>query len=110
MKVTEKEEFKILEDEKEDVKDFASFLKSHHHIFRNDNVVVDILKYGELELEELLMFLDLSNDHRLGKRSFVIANDAINIDNVPEELIVVPTLMEAADIIKMEEIERDLGF
>lgn len=110
MKITEKEEFKILEDEKEDVKDFASFLKSHHHIFRNDNVVIDILKYGELELEGLLMFLDLSNDHRQGKRSFVIANDAINIDNVPEELIVVPTLNEAADIIKMEEIERDLGF
>lgn len=110
MKIKEKEGYKILKDEKENVKEFASFLKSHHKIFRNDNVVIDILKYGELKMEELLLFLELSNEHRKGKKSFIIANDAINIDKVPEELVVVPTLMEAADIIQMEEIERDLGF
>jgi hypothetical protein len=71
---------------------------------------VDILKYGELTLEELLSFLKLSNMHRKNKKSFVIANDAINIDRVPEELQVVPTLREAEDIVQMEEIERDLGF
>lgn len=110
MKVTEKERYRILEDEKDDVRDFASFLSSHHKMFRKDNVVIDILKYGELSLEDLLLFLDLSNQHRKGKKSFVIANDVINVDRVPEELIVVPTLMEAEDVIQMEEIERDLGF
>ncbi len=110
MNKIEKEGYNILEDEKEDVNDFASFLKSQHHTFKNDNVVINILKYGELQLKELLSFLDLSNEHRKGKKSFVIANDAINIDTVPPELIVVPTLMEAEDVIQMEEIERDLGF
>lgn len=110
MKVTDKEGYKILEDEKDDVKDFASFLTSHHYIFKSDNVVIDILKYGELKMEELLLFLELSNQHRKGKKSFIIANDTINIDKVPEELLVVPTLMEAGDVIEMEEIERDLGF
>jgi hypothetical protein len=37
-------------------------------------------------------------------------NNAINFDDIPEEMIVVPTLEEARDIIEMEEIERDLGF
>lgn len=110
MKVTEREGYKIFEDEKNDVSEFASFLESIHLNFNNDNVVIDILKYGDLNLEELLKFLELSNKHRKGKRSFIVANDAINIDKVPEELIVVPTLQEAEDIIKMEEIERDLGF
>lgn len=110
MKVTEKEGYKIFADEKDNVSHFASFLKSIHNSFKEDNVVVDILKYGELRLEELLEFLELSNEHRKGKRSFVIANDAINIDTVPPELLVVPTLQEAEDIIQMEEIERDLGF
>lgn len=110
MKVIEKDSYKILRDEKNDVKDFASFLEHQHKIFEDDNVVVDILKYGELSLEELLTFLKLSNKHRKNKRSFVIVNDTINIDRVPEELLVVPTLQEAEDIIQMEEIERDLGF
>lgn len=110
MKIIEKEGYKILKDEKEDVKDFASFLRSQHENFINDNLVIDILNYGELELDELLSFLELSDKHRNGKKSFVIANDTINIDKVPQELIVVPTLLEAEDVIQMEEIERDLGF
>ncbi|MEG9328249.1 ribonuclease Z [Salinimicrobium catena] len=110
MTITEKDNYKIFRDEKDDVKDFASYLERVHDDYRDDNVVVDILKYGNLELDELLAFLELSNNHRKNKRSFVIVNDTINIDRVPEELMVVPTLQEAEDIIQMEEIERDLGF
>ena len=31
-------------------------------------------------------------------------------DEIPDELIVVPSIQEAYDIIEMEEMERDLGF
>lgn len=110
MKIIEKENYKIFQDEKEDVRDFANFLERSHDRFQEDNVVVDISKYGALSLEELLAFLKLSNTHRKGKHSFVIVNDTINIDRVPEELVVVPTMQEAEDMIQMEEIERDLGF
>lgn len=110
MKIEEKDTYKIFRDEKDDVKDFAAYLEKNHSRFAKDNVVVDILKYGQLTLEELLSFLKPSNQHRKNNHSFVIVNDAINIDRVPEELVVVPTLLEAEDIIQMEEIERDLGF
>ncbi len=110
MKVINKEGYKIFEDEKNDVSEFAGFLENIHSRFNDKNVVVDLLKYGELKLEELLKFLELSNRHRKGKKSFVIANDTINIEQVPQELLVVPTLQEAEDIIQMEEIERELGF
>ena len=65
---------------------------------------------SELTLEQLLFFLPVSNEHRSNKRSFVILNDALNPDDIPQEIIVVPTLIEAGDIIEMEEIERKLGF
>ena len=39
----------------------------------------------------------------------LIANSE-NIDEIPEELNMVPTLIEAQDILEMEAIERDLGF
>ena len=110
MKVTEKENYKIFKDEKNDVREFAKYLSITHGNYKDENVVIDILEYGNLSLEELLDFLDLSNEHRANKRSFVIANDTINIDVVPQELLVVPTLQEAEDVIQMEEIERDLGF
>ncbi|HET8808992.1 MAG TPA: ribonuclease Z [Flavobacteriaceae bacterium] len=110
MKRIEKGNYIILEDEKDDVKNFASFLIKYYNSFQNENVVVNILKYGQLSLEELLSFLKLSDKHRKAKKSFVIVNDTINIDPVPEEMIVVPTLREAEDVIQMEDIERDLGF
>ncbi|TQD40058.1 ribonuclease Z [Haloflavibacter putidus] len=110
MKVTEKDNYIIVEDEKNNVKGFANYLEKHaDNVIANKNIVVDILKYGELKLEELLLFLPISNRQRAAKNSFVIANDTINIDEVPAELMVVPTLKEAADVIQMEEIERDLG-
>lgn len=110
MKTEEKDNYTIFRDEKEDVNDFAQFLTQIQDRFKDKNIVTDITKYGELTLEELLMFLKLSTTHRKGKKSFVIVNDTINIDLVPEEIHVVPTLQEAEDLIGLEELERDLGF
>jgi hypothetical protein len=110
MKIVEKEQYKLLKDETGNVQNFSAEVEADHQKFEEDNLVIDLLQYGALELEELLSFLKLSNQHRASKKSFVIVNDAINIDRVPEELQVVPTLVEAEDIIQMEEIERDLGF
>lgn len=109
MKIVEKELYTIIEDEKDDVKKFASFLKGDgYKDIEDKNLVVDILKYGTLKLPELLAFLPVSNQHRAKNHSFVLVNDTIMIDDVPPELIVVPTLKEAKDVIQMEEIERDL--
>jgi len=110
MKTEQKDNYIIIRDEKEDVNEFAEFLTRIQGRFRDKNIVIDITKYGELTLEELLRFLKLSIAHRKEKKSLVIVNDTINIDSVPEEIHVVPTLQEAEDIISLEEIERDLGF
>lgn len=110
MKLTKKDFYYIIADERDDIKDFASFIDYKRAHFDDKNLVIDLLKYGTLKLEELLLFLKPSNEHRASKHSFVIVNDTINIDSVPDELMVVPTLQEAEDVIQMEDIERDLGF
>ncbi|MAO48598.1 MAG: ribonuclease Z [Aequorivita sp.] len=111
MKIENHPNFVVLEDEKDDIIDFASFIESQVPFkYKGQNVVLNLLKYEDLELPQLLQFLKTSNLHRKTKQSFVIVNDAIDIDDVPFEMIVVPTLQEAGDIIEMEEIERDLGF
>lgn len=110
MKITEKDKYKILEDEKGDLTGFATYISQNHGKFKNDNVVVNLLEKKEVQLENLLSFLEISNLHRSNKKSFVIVTKEIDIDAIPEELIVVPTLLEAEDIINMEELERELGF
>lgn len=111
MKIENHPDYVVLEDEKDDIMDFASFIERQvPSKYKGQNVVLNLLKYNELELPHLLQFLKISNLHRKTKQSFVIVNDAIEIDEVPFEMIVVPTLQEAGDIIEMEEIERDLEF
>ncbi|MGX1025039.1 ribonuclease Z [Psychroflexus sp. MBR-150] len=110
MQSIKKDNYIILKDDKDNPKDFARFIESLLDQFKSNNLVIDLLKYGKLTLEELLTFLKPSLKHYQNKKSFIIVNDTILIDNVPEELRVVPTLKEAEDLIQMEEIERDLGF
>lgn len=111
MKIENHPNFVVLEDEKDDIADFAAFIKTQiPSKYKGQNVVLNLLKYDSLELPQLLQFLKTSNLHRKTKQSFVIVNDAIEIDEVPFEMIVVPTLKEAGDIVEMEDIERDLGF
>ena len=106
----EHDNFIFIEDEKEDPIKFASFFGSIHHQFEEDNLVINLQKYQLLTLEQLLSFLDISNHHRSNKKSFILISDTINIDEVPDELNVVPTFQEAHDMVQMEELERELGF
>jgi len=110
MKSIKTKNYTILKDEKDDAKDFADFINSILNQFENENLVIDLQKYGKLTLEELLKYLEPSIRQYKNKKSFIIINDTINIDDVPEELRVVPTPQEAEDMVQMEEIERDLGF
>ena len=60
--------------------------------------------------EEKKTFSELSKLHCKGKKSFVIVAENIDFNALPKSLVVVPSVLEAHDIIEMEEIERDLGF
>ena len=111
MKINKTPTFIVLADERDDVQDFSKYLGYKIPKYYADvNVVVDLLKYNTFSIEKLRYFIDISTNHRKNKKSFVIVNDNIDPDVVPDEIIVVPTLQEGEDIIEMEEIERDLGF
>jgi len=111
MKINNHDNFVMLEDEQNDLEKFASFLEFQiNKKFKGQNVVLDLSQNNDLQLDELLYFLNISNSHRSTKHSLVIVNSAIDPDDIPTEMTVVPTLQEAEDIIEMEDIERELGF
>lgn len=111
MKVTKHETFYLLQDDYKDTKSFGEYLsRVVPERYADQQLVVDLTLYSQITLGHLLHFLEVSNAHRANKNSFVFICDAIDVDEIPLEMVVVPTLIEAGDIIEMENIERDLGF
>ncbi|MDC7997748.1 ribonuclease Z [Gilvibacter sediminis] len=111
MTVKQQDNLTVLIDDYNDPKDFADHLgRVIPQYFAEQNVVVDLTKYKDFSLAQLLHFLPVSNAHRAAKHSFVMVCTSVPVDDIPFEMVVVPTLQEAGDIIEMETIERDLGF
>ncbi|HSP11812.1 MAG TPA: hypothetical protein VLO29_04730 [Salegentibacter sp.] len=110
MEIKQEDNHTLIVAQHDSVVEFASDLTRRHEEFKDNNLILDISSYKNLELEDLLGFLELSNIHREDKKSFVIINNALPIEKIPDELCVVPTLQEAKDVIQMDEIQRELGF
>ncbi len=77
--------------------------------FKNDNLILDFSNNINFDLKKILLFSQKSKEHKKNKKSFVIVCNGIDFDELDNEMITVPTLKEAEDIIEIEEIERDLG-
>jgi hypothetical protein len=75
---------------------------------KNDHIILNLFSFKKLTADEVLEFLDISNNHRKSGKSFVLVTDKVAYDELPDSICVVPTLQEAHDLIEMEEIERDL--
>ena len=99
----------VIIQEKSTIVELVRKMQATYPKFKNDNVIVNLSVMNTVSLQDIIEFLDISNQHRHSKRSFVIVTDKVNLDEMPDELVVVPTLKEAYDIIEMEEMERDLG-
>lgn len=110
MKVEEKGHTLTIKDTKADIAAFLEKVTEGYNNFKNHNIILDISQDGHMALSDILSFLSLSNRHRKAKKSFVLVAKDADFTEVPDEMVVVPTMLEAHDIIEMEEIERDLGF
>lgn len=110
MKVDHKGHTTIIKDTEGNTETFLKKLTDQYNTFKETNLVLDITHDKSVDLDAIKLFKDLSKTHKKAKKSFVIVADGIDFNDVPESLLVVPTLLEAHDMIEMEEIERDLGF
>jgi hypothetical protein len=100
----------VIAQEKASVKTLVKTIEQDYDTYKNYHLVVRLSSLDKIALEDVIEFLRLSNTHRSAKKSFVVVSDKADLENMPDEIFVVPTLKEAFDIIEMEDIERDLGF
>ncbi len=108
--IMNKEKNIIVGPKQEALTDFYTEFKKDYPKLLSHNVVIDLNNVVIKTSSEVLMFLNTAKAHYENRTSFVIVAHGIDADNLPEELVVVPTMVEAMDIIEMDEISRDLGF
>ena len=111
MKINAHDNFVVVKENSNDLENFVFLLKPLLPFqLKDKNLIIDLLDNKLMSLKDLLLFQNISDAHKEANKSFVIVNDALNANSLPEEIIVVPTLQEAEDMIEIEEIERELEF
>jgi hypothetical protein len=110
MKVDQKEHTITIKDTQGDFTSFLMKVTHQYKTFEKHNIIIDLSYHKELAINDIKLLIPLSEQHKKAKKSFVIVGSDIDYNAVPDTLTVVPSSLEAHDIIEMEEIERDLGF
>ncbi|WP_338407729.1 ribonuclease Z [uncultured Flavobacterium sp.] len=110
MKVVQKGHTTCIKDTQGDLVSFLMKVTHEYKSFEKHNIIIDIRMYKNLSVKDINSFLPLSKIHKKAKNSFVMVTSDLDHNAVSDKLAVVRSLIEANDIIEMEEIERDLGF
>ncbi|XRE42065.1 hypothetical protein ACIVBQ_000269 [Tenacibaculum discolor] len=96
-----------------DEKTFSSFLENFDNEYVNltgKNLIIVISEEFNASNKNILLFLRYAEQHQNNGTSFVVVSKDVTIDDFPDTFNIVPTLVEAEDVIEMENIQRDLGF
>ncbi len=110
MKVEHKGHTTIIRNTQGKTNTFLQKLISEYHSYTSQNLILDLSYDKELTIDDVKLFVDLIKTHGKAKKSLVLVTNSVNFNTVPKNITLVPTILEAHDIIEMEEIERDLGF
>ena len=110
MLITKREKYTLISSDENSFSDFFSSFLAKKDDFEKEHLVILISDNIITIKKEFMLFLDFSDKNKENGTSFVIVNSTINIDDFPKKYNIVPTIIEAEDILEMEEIERELGF
>lgn len=111
MTISTHDNFIIVKEKSNDLKNFIFLLKPLlSNQLKDKNLIIDLLDYQLMSLNDLSLFQKISDEYKEANKSFLVVTNSLNANELLEEIIVVPTIQEAEDIIEMEEIERELGF
>lgn len=110
MKVTTKGHTILIKDTEGNIVAFLEKIENQYNSFKDHNLILDISHDSSVDVKSIKIFSDLVKKHKKEKKSLVLVVENIDFNKVPQSFVVVPTQLEAHDLIEMDEIERDLGF
>jgi len=109
MKVDKREKYTLLTPELNSFKNFYEEFSKNFINFYEDHIILQLSSFNSLTNDDFLLFLNKATKKEANGTSFVIVSTNADVDELPEQLNIVPTLIEAEDILEMEAIERELG-
>lgn len=110
MKIETRENTTLINQIDNDLELVINHINDNYNSFREYNIIVDLKGKDVVTVTDINLFIDISDNHKKTcKKSFIVVAD-VDYNEVSDAITVVPTILEAHDIIEMEDIERDLGF
>ena len=110
MKIEIVEKITIATPENETTEQVVSSILAFAESGITTHLILNLLAVEDVNVKELKSFKPVATLYKKAKKSLIVVCKDIDFTAAPAYLNVVPTIMEANDIIDMEDIERDLGF
>ena len=110
MHIEHSEDYILLSNKSDNFDHFLSIFEEKHAEFEEKHLILQLSESLNITEEDLFVFLKYAEKHQQNGTSFVVVKEEVDIDKFPEWFNITPTLLEARDVLEMEEIQRDLGF
>ena len=110
MKTEHKKAYTLITSDENSFSKFLESFEKEYVTLTGKNLILIISEQFNASNKNILLFLKYAHEHQNNGMSFVVVSKDVDIDEFPETFNIVPTLIEAEDVIEMEDIQRDLGF
>ena len=99
MIIERKENQTVINDKNDNIDSFLEDLLNKLTDFKDQNVIIDLTHNSNITSTSIKQFVSISKLHKKNNKSFVIVANTIDYNSVPVSLTLVPTILEAHDII-----------
>lgn len=110
MRVDTKGHTTIIKNKSKTLQEIVNFVFVQKHQFLSKNVIIDLSILENVLPKEIQLFNDFYKELKQNKKSLVLVLNDFDFNANTKKINVAPSLLEAHDIIELDEIERDLGF
>ena len=110
MIIEKKENYTLITTDENSFDAFFSNFTNEINSFNKEHLFVQLSENLNTTSKNISLFLNIAEDAKTNGTTFVLIYSEADVDDFPEELNITPTLIEAEDILEMENIERELGF
>jgi hypothetical protein len=110
MIIDKKENYTLISSDENSFSAFYTYFLKKGNGLDKENLILKIFCEINISKKDYILLSNISQQKKENGTSFVIIYNNINIDHFPENFNIVPTLIEAEDILEMEAMERELGF